>query len=201
MISSASSANQVSSFNFIDEPNNAVLKLTNLEKFGVKSALIQANLPRPYFDQKLDLRSHPEQYEHFLSQISENLPKAQHIVSINLLKNDSFRSIISDFNSGKSAHFLLRNAPLEDSIKTPEPFGFHHAQKPEYSREWFILGLASLMGRPMTYTSTKNGQILHTIAPDVMNTSSPTSAGSDGELVMHVDSSARDYSPNYRHLL
>lgn len=178
------------------EKAGPTLSLGQAEKLAIRNDLIEAKLPRPYFDEKIDLRNSPEQYEQYLSEINCNIKQAGKIVGNHLMARPELRELVKRFSSGAISHFLLKNTPIEETIKTPEPYGLAHEQKSNYSKEWFILGLVSLIGNPMTYTSTKNGQVLHTVSPDVNNVASPTSAGSDSELNMHVDSSAMAHYPD-----
>jgi L-asparagine oxygenase len=81
----------------------------------------------------------------------------------------------------------IHNLPVSINTSCPPNNRETPTSKNDFVSEFCALGISSLIGQPYSYSSEKNGDLIHNIMPSITDTGLISNEGSKHDLLMHTE--------------
>ncbi len=143
-----------------------------------------------------------QKFQDFVRENTENpytnYEQVSNLTAEFLKKNlpDTILKILGDMSKGgKETIVVLKNLPvkLDENALPPTPSDDREDFEKDYVSEYFLLGLAKLMGKPYLMVNEKDGQIIQQIVPS--DPKAKSSAGSKEPFEYHTENAHEENPP------
>ena len=148
------------------------------------------------------IKDDEEEYQEFIDRFNQDESKVADII-FSILEKDETELLLAiqqlKENGGILTHLMIDNAPLAaaDEFETPLPYGTSEMSQKNPIAEWFMIGIANILGKPMGYINEKNAQLVHNVSPDPTKKQSLSSAGFKEDLPHHIEVYALKTRPDF----